>query len=121
MTSRRQDNAEHSISQHRAASEVAIRKHCHVCISESIDAKTARLDGKRRDTKTRLARDLLELKTSRRQDFQTPRDHDACVFNAGKADLAHRSVAVALLSGSASGAARAKASSVCKLSSNEQE
>jgi len=86
-----------------------------------LNAKTARLDGKRRDTKTRLARDLLELKTSRRQDFQTPRDHDACVFNAGKADLAHRSVAVALLSGSASGAARAKASSVCKLSSNEQE
>ena len=47
-------------------------------------------------------------------------DHDACAFNAGKANLAQRSVAMALLSGSA-GAARAKASNVCKLSGKEQE
>ena len=48
-------------------------------------------------------------------------DHDACAFSAGKkASLAQRSVAMALLSGSAR-AARAKASNVCKLSGKEQE
>ena len=76
------------------------------------------------DAKTRWP-DLLEHFVCRCQDFQTPRPLPAYVImmqvRSGKANLAQRSVAMALLSGSASGAARAKASSVCKLSSNEQE
>ena len=99
-----------------------------------LNAKTGRLGGKRRDSRTRLARNMLEHKTSRHHDssarlarrlrLQIPSLPDTETSANIYAHDAHaRPIlpsAAPLLGGSARRAAKMKASSACEISRNEQ-